>query len=241
MNLNLNGKKIVVVGGSSGIGLAAAKQLAQLGGRVTIAGRDAEKLRSAAGSAGVALETRAVDATSSAALRAFFRELGSFDHLVLTMSGAKGGGPFAELSMEALREGFESKFFPHFAAAQAALPYLSKDGSITFVSAISARGSMPGTSGLAAINGAIESLVKPLARELKPLRVNAISPGAIETPWWDALPPEQRRSLLQSVASLSLVNRNGQPDEVAQAIVFVVTNGFMTGTVIEIDGGLRLN
>ncbi|HEY9155597.1 MAG TPA: SDR family oxidoreductase [Opitutaceae bacterium] len=241
MHPKLNGKKIVVIGGSSGIGLAAAKQLAQLGGQVTIVGRDADKLRSAAGSAGVPMEHQTVNATSSADLAAFFQKLGSLDHLVLTLSGSKGSGPFADLSLDGLRDGFEAKFFAHVAAAQAALPYLSKHGSITFVSAISARGSMPGTAGLAAINGAIESMVKPLARELKPLRVNAISPGAIETPWWDALPPEQRRSLLESVASMSLVNRNGQPDEVAQAIVFLVTNGFMTGTVIEIDGGLHLN
>lgn len=241
MTTNLKNKKIVIIGGGSGIGLAAAKQLAGLGARVTITGRNEEKLRSAASSAEGVLEYAAFDAASREELDRFFGRAGAIDHLVLTLSGAKGGGAFRDLSPSALREGFEAKFFAHVQAAQATLGRISQDGSITFVSAISARGSMPGTAGLAAINGAIEAMIKPLARELKPLRVNAVSPGVIESPWWDALPPGQRQSLLQGAAQMTLVKRNGQPDEVAQAIVFLVTNGFVTGTVIEIDGGMRLS
>lgn len=227
------------MGGGSGIGLAAAKMLADLGARVTITGRNAEKLRAAA--EGLALEHAALDATSGAQLAEFFKSVGSFDHLVLTLSGAKGGGPFRELPIAALRDGFDAKFFAHVLAAQSALPRISATGSITFVSAISARGSMPGTAGLAAINGAIEAMVKPLARELKPLRINAVSPGVIETAWWDALPADQRTSVLQSTAQMSLVGRNGRAEEAAQAIVFLVTNGFVTGSVVEVDGGLHLS
>ena len=140
-----------------------------------------------------------------------------------------------------MRAGFEAKFFPQFLAAKLALPHLSQTGSITFVSAISARAANPGTSGLAAINGALEAMVKPLARELKPLRVNAVSPGVVETPWWDHLKSEVRNQLLQQSASASLVGRNGRPEDVGHAIGFVVSNSFITGTVLEVDGGIRLN
>lgn len=236
----LKGRKIVVMGGTSGIGLAAAQQLASLGGTVVVTGRDRERAaRIRQENAALTVET--VDAMSADALKSFYGSHGSIDDLILCVSGAKGAGPFAELSSADLHEGFEMKFFAQFHAAQTALPFVRKDGSLTFVSAISARAAQPKTSGLAAINGAIEAMVKPLARELKPLRVNAVSPGVVETPWWDRLPQDLREKVLQQTAAASLVGRNGSSQEVGSAIVFLVTNGFVTGTVLEIDGGLRLS
>lgn len=237
--MKLTNQKIVVMGGGSGIGLAAAKALAAQGGEVTITGRGREKLAAAAQGAGVPLRTAAVDATSAPELQAFYKSLGPFQHLVLTLSGSKGAGQFKDLDPAALKAGFEAKFFPHFLAAQAALPTLDPAGSITFVSSGSPRSWLPGTSGLGAINGAIEGMVRPLARELRPRRINAVSPGVIETDWWNAFPAEQRSGLLQGLAQASLVGRNGRPDEVADAIVYLVSTGFVTGTVVEIDGGLR--
>lgn len=237
--MKLTNQKIVVMGGGSGIGLAAAKALAALGGEVTITGRNENKLNDAVREAGVPLRSEAVDATSVDELRGFFRRFGAFHHLVLALSGSKGAGAIRELDLAALREGFEAKFFAHFLAAKESLSMLARDGSITFVSAGSARSWLPGTAGLAAINGAIEAMVRPLARELKPLRVNAVSPGAIETSWWDSFPAEQREATLSTLASMSLVGRNGRPEEAADGIVYAVTNGFVTGTILEIDGGLR--
>lgn len=231
-------KKKVVVGGSSGVGLATSRILNERGFAVTAVGRNPDKLQKAV--AGTSIQGISLDAQSPEAVKNFFATFGPLDHLVITVSGAKGAGTLQEVSAETLREGFEAKVFAHWRIAQAAAPELSPDGSITFVSAISARGSMPGTAGLAAINGAIESMVRPLARELKPRRVNAVSPGVVETPWWDALPAAQRDSLLRSTAQASAVGRNGRAEEIAEAIVFLITNGFVTGTVIEIDGGLHL-
>jgi NAD(P)-dependent dehydrogenase (short-subunit alcohol dehydrogenase family) len=188
-----------------------------------------------------ALTVEIVDASSPDAVRGFYRTLASMDDLVLCVSGSKGAGPFPRADLAELRGGFEEKFFAHFSAAQAALPILNRSGSLTFISAISARAANPGTAGLAAINGAIEAMVKPLARELRPLRVNAISPGVVETPWWDRLIPEVRQTLLKQAAASSLVGRNGSAQEIASAVEFVVSNGFVTGTVLEIDGGLRLS
>jgi NAD(P)-dependent dehydrogenase (short-subunit alcohol dehydrogenase family) len=156
------------------------------------------------------------------------------------VSGAKGSGPFAQLKAADVLGGFQEKFIPQFKAAHQALPFLAKDGSITFVSAISALGASPGTVGLAAINGAIESMIKPLAKELKPLRVNAVSPGVVVTAWWDKALGSAREQFLKQTAEASLVGRNGEPEDLAAAITFLVENQFVTGTVLEVDGGIHL-
>ena len=139
-----------------------------------------------------------------------------------------------------MRTGFEAKFWTHFCLAQEALPYLGPNGSITFVSAISARAANPGTAGLAAINAAIEGIVKPLAVELRPRRINAVAPGVIDTPWWNWLTEERKKATFENFAAATPVGRIGKPEDVASAIVFLISNSFMTGCVIECDGGLRL-
>jgi NAD(P)-dependent dehydrogenase (short-subunit alcohol dehydrogenase family) len=237
---DLKNRKVVIMGGTSGIGLAAARQLSDRGASVIVTGRNPERA-ALVQQQHPQLKVEVVDASSSDTLSAWYRSIGSFDDLVLCVSGAKGAGPFREMKGADLRDGFEEKFFAQFHAAQAAMPFLRSDGSLTFITAISARAANPGTAGLAAINGAIEAMVKPLAKELRPLRVNAISPGVVETPWWDRLPPEIRDSLLQQTAAAALVGRNGSAAEIGSAVAFVVANGFVSGTVIEIDGGLHLN
>ncbi len=238
MNRMVN-RNVIVIGGTSGIGLATARQLAAEGARVTVAGRDPEKIAAVRNKA-AELAVEAVDASSAEALHAFFQRHAPVDDLILTASGGKGAGHFRELDLSTLMKGFEEKFFTQIRSAQLALPFLSRDASITFVTAITARAAEPGTAGLAAINGAIESMIKPLATELKPVRINAVSPGVIETSWWDRVPSEAREQLLKRYANASLVGRNGTAEDVADAIVLLVKNSFMTGTVIEVDGGLHL-
>jgi NAD(P)-dependent dehydrogenase (short-subunit alcohol dehydrogenase family) len=151
-----------------------------------------------------------------------------------------GAGPIAALDEAALRQAFDGKFFAHVKAIQAALPHLRRDGSVTLVTAASARAAFPGTAGLAAANGALETIVAPLAVELAPLRVNAVSPGVIATHWWNAMPEDQRRAYFESVAAVSPVGRVGKPDDVADAIVYLAGAGFVTGTVLECTGGSNL-
>jgi len=231
---------VIVFGGSSGIGEAAAKRLLEDGLRVIIVGRDRSRLEGAVARLGGEVETASVDATDRAALSQFFDRIGSFQHLVLSFSGGKGAGPFKDLNIDDVRSGMERKFFAQFNTAQCALGSLV-GGSIIFVSAGSARVAMHGTAGLAAINGAIEAAVRTLAKELAPTRINAVSPGVIDTPWWDAMPKEAKERVFGEVAERLPVRRVGHPEDVAQAIAFLIHDSFVTGTVLEVDGGGHLN
>lgn len=229
--------RVVVMGGTSGIGLATAEACAADGAEVVVTGRDRGRLDAAAKTVTAA---EAVDGTSEEAVRGFFSRIGRFDHLVLALSGAGGAGPLRELDLADLRAGFEGKFFPHILAAQSALGTIAEDGSITFITAASARGALPGTAGLAAVNGAIERAVPPLAAELAPIRVNAVSPGVIDTPWWSAVPEEQRQERFAAFAGQTPARRVGRPGEVADAVRYLIGATFVTGAVIPCDGGLVL-
>lgn len=232
----LANKQIVVAGGSSGIGKALVETLAQDNAQVTVTGRDATKL-DALKAALPAVSTVILDSADRAAMDAFFRELGHIDHLVLAVSGSKGGGEFRTLELSELRAGFEQKFFPHLDTLQAALPYLK--GSVTFITASSSMIELPGTSGLAAVNGALELMVPILAKELKPVRVNAISPGVIDTPWWDSMPAAQKAQTFDYFSSMISVGRIGHAAEVAAAIKAVISNDYINATVIPVNGQIN--
>jgi NAD(P)-dependent dehydrogenase (short-subunit alcohol dehydrogenase family) len=238
--MKLENQTVVVVGGSSGIGLAVVRQAAAEGAHVIAAGRDEGRLAAALEGIDGRVSGVALDANDRAALDRLFAEHGPLDHLVLTLSGGEGAGPFETLGLDALRRGFEAKFWPQLQAAQAGLGKLRRGGSVTFVTAISARIARPGVAGLAAINGALEAMIGTLARELAPSRVNAVSPGVIDTPWWSGLPAEARAEVFDEQARTLPAGRVGQPDDVAHAVRFLMENGFVTGTVIECDGGLHL-
>lgn len=233
--MTLQNKKIIVAGGTSGIGLATAQLFKKAGALVTVTGRNAEKLETAKQAD---CETAQVDSSDSNALETFFTLQGKFDHLIIAVSGAKGAGNFVDLSLNDLREGFDAKYWSQLNTLKAALPHINNKGSITLISAASASAKLTGTSGLAAINGALEIMIPILAKELKPLRVNAVSPGVIDTDWWNFLSDESKKEAFENYASQTLVGRVGKPDDVAQAIQFLIENEYMTGKIISCDGGL---
>jgi NAD(P)-dependent dehydrogenase (short-subunit alcohol dehydrogenase family) len=236
----MSAQHTVIVGGSSGIGLATARQLLDLGHKVTITGRSQQRLNAAKQELSGDLDALVLDAADTAGLQDSFSRIGEFDHLVLALGSGKGVGPFATVSLADVRQSFEEKVFPHFATAQAALPVLRKDGSITFVAAVSAHAAMPGTAGIGAANAAVTALVPILAKELRPLRVNGVSPGVINTPWWDFLTDEQKAPVFADYAAQTPAGRVGRSEDVAQAIAFLVADSFMSGHIIVCDGGLRL-
>lgn len=233
--MTMQNKKIIVAGGSSGIGLATARMLSEAGAVVTVTGRNEEKLNRAKS---FRLSASRVDSSNPAALNTFFSSVGTIDHLVIAVSGGKGAGNFTDLSLDDLRAGFEEKFWVQLYTLKAALPFLKYAESITLITAISATGKFSGTSGLAAINGALEIMVPILAKELKPVRVNAVSPGVIDTDWWNFLPEDVKKETFAGYASQTLVGRIGTPDDIAEAILFLLENKYMTGKVLACDGGL---
>lgn len=235
MNAVFENKKVIVAGGASGIGLATALILKNSKAAVTVTGRNANKLQQVQQSTGI--QTQVLDSADRKALDAFFTKTGQIDHLVITVSGSKGMGNFAELPLQDLRDGFEGKFWPQLNTLQAALPYMNTGGSITLVTAISSIAQKPGTSGLAAINGALELMIPVLAQELKPLRINAVSPGVVDTPWWNFVPDNAKQDTFQQFTGNIPAGRPAKAEEIADAIVFTLGNSYMTGTVIHCDGG----
>lgn len=228
----------VIIGGTSGIGLATARRLAADGHTVTVAGRDPEKTKRAAVEPNI--DGRVADATDRAQLDALFATTGPVHHLVVTTSAIGGFGALLDLDVADLRTAVEGKVIAYANAIKAARPVLADNGSITLLGAGSAQAALAGTAGLAAVNGAIETMVPTLALELAPVRVNAISPGVIDTAWWDWLPADARETTFAEFASNVPVRRVGTADEVADAVAFLIGNKYANGVVLPIDAGSRL-
>jgi NAD(P)-dependent dehydrogenase (short-subunit alcohol dehydrogenase family) len=229
----------LVVGGTSGIGLATARRLRAHGATVHIVGRDKGRLDAVALS-DPELVGHQADGGDRDAIAAVAEVTGTIDWLVVTLSGAEGTGPIATLDLDTLRGAFDAKFWGHVTTVKAVLPQLAPTGSITLVSAITARAGMPGTAGIAAVNGAVEALVRPLAVELAPIRVNGVSPGLVDTPWWSGIPEEGRRAYFAQSAELLPARRVATADDIAEVVAVAATNANLTGTIIEADGGARL-
>jgi NAD(P)-dependent dehydrogenase (short-subunit alcohol dehydrogenase family) len=237
------GQQVIVMGASHGIGEATAAAFAAAGAEVTITGRSKERLEAAAERINHPVATAEVDATDPAAVAAFFEAVDRIDHLVATVGPGSGHGafaPFAELPEESLRAVFDGKFFAHFRVVQAAVPKLTRNASVTLVTAVSSRSAMPGTAGLAAVNGALDAMVPPLAVELAPVRVNAVSPGVVDTAWWASMPEADRTAFFDKAAARLPVGRVGRPEDVAHSILYLAGNGNVTGTVLPCDGGADL-
>ena len=235
----MTGRTALVAGGTSGIGLSTARLLCAAGATVHIVGRGKERLDAAASSDPELIGHQA-DGGNRAEMAAVADAIGSIDWLVVTLSGSEGLGPVANLDLGMLRRAFDAKFWGHVTTIQAVLPHLTPSGSITLLGAVSARTGMPGTAGIAAINGAVEALVKPLATELAPIRVNAISPGVVDTPWWNAIPADVRDGFFAQAAKVLPARHVATAEDVAEVVAMAAANPNLTGTIIEADGGARL-
>ena len=237
--MSLQGKTVVVIGGSSGIGLTTAKALVDAGAGVIISSRSEKKLEEAKNTIGGKVEAYSLDVTREEDLKRFFGNVEAFDHLVFTaVKGANG--LFLDMDTATAREVFETKFWGQYYAAKYAAPKLKEGGSITLFSGVASQKPIEGLSALAAANGAIEALCRSLAVELGPIRVNAVLPAVVDTPLYDRMPPERRKDYLRSFASKLPVRRVGKPEDVAKAVLYLIMNDYTTGTVLEVNGGYRI-
>lgn len=238
---DLHGTTIVVIGGSSGIGLRVAELAAAAGARLVIGGRDRTRLDAAASSlraSGTEVAAVAVDAHDETSLKRFFAEVPALDHLV-SMIGEPMGGGFLSAPLAQIRHTVESKFFANLHIARLAAPKLNAGGSLTFTSGTGGRAQ--DAAGSYVGNLAVHALVEGLAVELAPrARANAVAPTWTDTPLWADLPAAQRAETKAHFAETIPLGRTATIDEVAGAYLFLMGNGFVTGQQIAVDGGIML-
>jgi NAD(P)-dependent dehydrogenase (short-subunit alcohol dehydrogenase family) len=237
----LRNQKVIVLGRSSGMGLATARLLAAEGAHVVIASRSREKLDAALRVIGGRSEAIPLDFSQEDAVRRFFDSLGVFDHLVLMGAGLPAWGILSEIQSAALENAFHTKFWGYFLCAKYGAPLIRPGGSILFTIGGAARSAIPGTAGVAAVNGAILCMAMTLAKELAPIRVNVLSPGLVDTPAYNWMSDQEKNAFFKQMGGNLPVGRVGQPDEIAQSALYLIANNYTTGAILDVDGGGRLH
>jgi NAD(P)-dependent dehydrogenase (short-subunit alcohol dehydrogenase family) len=234
--------RILIVGGSSGMGLALARRTLAIGAEVIIVGRNEDKLkRTGAELQSAALSTVAADITQEGQVADLFERVGRLDHIVSTAADIEGAYELLpSLDLRAAQKVVESKFYGPLLLAKYGVPVLSPAGSITFTSGIAAYRPAARGSVVAAVNAGLEGLVRALAVEVAPIRVNAVSPGWVDTPIWTFVAGDKKDETLSAMAKRLPVGRVGQPEDIADAISFLMGNAFTTGTILHVEGGHRL-
>jgi NAD(P)-dependent dehydrogenase (short-subunit alcohol dehydrogenase family) len=240
---SLKSQKIIIVGGSSGIGLGVAAASVKSGAEVVIVGRSREKLQAAAKMLGAdrSLQTFAADMTKESEVAQMFDRVGAFDHLVSTAGAPPPNDPIDRADLDVARRFIDNKLIGAISLAKHSARTLRKGGSMTFTSGINKdRPPVPGGAVVTAIAGSFGYLAHALALEAAPTRVNVVSPGWVDTPMWDELVGEAKSGYLDSMASRLPARRIATPAEIAQAYLYLMESELTTGETIHIDGGQRL-
>jgi len=233
---------VVVIGGSSGIGLAVARRCLADGAAVVIAGRSRERLDAARAELGCPgrLEAVVADIGDRAQMATLFDHVVTVRHLVVTAADLPYG-PVTALTDESIMRAVRSKFLGPIYATQHAAPRMTGGSSITFTAGIAAYRPAPGGALAAMANGALESMVRAFALELAPIRVNAVSPGWVDTPLWDQLAtPDVKQARLSQMAARLPAGRLAGPADVANSVSYLLEDDFVTGTVLHAEGGQLL-
>jgi NAD(P)-dependent dehydrogenase (short-subunit alcohol dehydrogenase family) len=240
--MSLAEKRVLVIGGGSGIGFAVAEAALADGAQVTVASSSLARVSEAAARLGGAVAGAALDITDEGALAAFFAGARGFDHIVTT-AGDWGGprrGPLAELDLAAAETLFRVRFWGAVAVAKHGAKTLPPGGSITLTDGMIAHKPSKGSAISTAMAGAIEHLTRGLAVELAPVRVNCVCPGLIRTGVWDRIPEDRREAQLAEMTKGQLVPRVGEAAEAAEAYLYLMRGGYTTGQVLRVEGGSAL-
>ena len=237
---DFDNKRVVIVGGSSGIGLAVAEKVALLGAEVVIVSSKAERVQEAIKSIGGEARGQAVDVSDEKAVESFFTSLGAFDHLVFTAGDSLQLHELADTNLKQARHAFELRYWSALATVKYGSPQIRKGGSIVLTTGVAGRRPHSGWVIAASVCGTIEALTRALAIELAPIRVNAVCPGVVRTNLWQNMGSVEREQLFESVGKRLPVGRVGEAHDIAQAYLFLMQEGFSTGQTVVVDGGTVL-
>jgi len=235
----LEATTVVVVGASSGLGLATAVAARQAGAEVVIVARHQSRLDQACESVGGSTRAFALDAADADAVAAMFTDLGSVDH-VASFTGEQPSGSVADTTHEQYQRALDARVWAARNLCAAAAPRMPSTGSFTFCSGLSAWRPRPLRAAGAAATAALESYARGMAVELAPIRVNTVCPGSFDTPVLDRAFGERKEEAMRPYLSSLPLRRLGRPEELAHAVLFLMTNGYTTGTVLHVDGGSLL-
>ncbi|WP_217555162.1 SDR family oxidoreductase [Streptomyces sp. GbtcB6] len=235
--MGLQGQRVVVIGGTGGIGLAVAEGAAREGARVVVASRRQESVDAALKVLPEDTEGQVLDATDEDAVRGFFTRLGAYDHLVYTAGDSLLLESVAGTDIAAARNFLDTRLWGAYAAVKYGAGSIRPGGSVVLTTGTAGSRPLPGSSVASALCGAMESLTRALAVELAPVRVNVVSPGVVRTELWRELPEADREGLFRSSAESLPVGRVGEPADVAEAYLYLMRGGYSTGSVVVVDGG----
>jgi NAD(P)-dependent dehydrogenase (short-subunit alcohol dehydrogenase family) len=235
--MNLNGKRVVVLGGTSGIGLAVAEAVAQAGAVPVVASSNPGRVEAALARLSAGAVGQAVNLLDEGAVRDFFARTGPFDHLVYTAGESLQLGSLASMSLAQARQFFELRYWGAMTAAKYGAPSIRPGGSIVFTSGIAGARPQSGWALGASICSAMEGLTRALAVELAPIRVNIVSPGFVRTPLWSNIPAAERDAMYAAVGEKLPVGRVGETTDLAEAYLFLMRQDFATGQRFVLDGG----
>jgi len=233
-------KRVVIIGGSSGIGLAVAEEAASQGADVVIVSSRAERVQEAVRSIGGDVRGHAVDMSDEGAVEVCFATLGGFDHLVFTAGDSLQLHELADTDLKQARRAFELRYWSALATVKYGSPRIRKGGSIVLTTGVAGRRPHSGWVIAASVCGTIEALTRALAIELAPIRVNAVSPGVVRTNLWQNMSSSEREQLFESVGKRLPVGRVGEAHDIAQAYLFLMKEEFCTGQPVVVDGGTVL-
>ena len=236
----LHNKRVVILGGSSGIGLAVAEQAASQGAKLVIASSNAERVQKAIESLGGDAQGHTLDLSDEQAVETLFAKLGDFDHLVFTAGDSLHLHNLATTDLKQARRAFELRYWAALAAVKYGSKNIRKGGSVVLTTGVAGQRPQKGWVVAASVCGTIDALTRALAVELAPIRVNAVSPGVVRTNLWQSMSAAEREQMYESVGKSLPVGRVGEPHDIAQAYVFLMQEGFGTGQILVVDGGTVL-